>query len=117
MSDKAGTVYPAPVADSGGQPLEAGKIYRLTIPKDVPARQFWSLTMYDRATWAFVDNPLDRAGLGSFNKDQMNVNGDGSIDLYVGPKALADSGKTGYRRRAKMRACGFHFKVLRTRFG
>jgi hypothetical protein len=49
--------------------------------------------MYDRATWAFVDNPLDRAGLGSFNKDQMNVNGDGSIDLYVGRQGAGRFGK------------------------
>jgi hypothetical protein len=59
------------------------------VPKDVPAEQFWSLTMYDRATWAFVNNPLDRTGLASFNMDQMKVNADGSVDLYVGPNAPA----------------------------
>jgi hypothetical protein len=89
LTDRAGTVYLAPIADSNGRPVEAGKTYRLRVPKDVPAKQFWSLTMYDRATWAFVNNPLDRAGLGSFNKDQMKENADGSVDLYVGPKAPA----------------------------
>ena len=63
LTDHAGTVYLAPIADSDGRPLQAGKTYRLRVPKDVPARQFWSLTMYDRATWAFVRNPLDRARL------------------------------------------------------
>jgi len=57
------------------------------VPKDVPARQFWSLTVYERATWAFINNPLDRAGLGSFNMDQMQKNADGSVDVYIGPKA------------------------------
>ncbi len=74
LTDRAGTVYLAPIADSDGRPLQAGKTYRLRVPKDVPARQFWSLTMYDRATWAFVNNPLDRAGLGSFNLKQMKMN-------------------------------------------
>jgi hypothetical protein len=32
---------------------------------------------------------LDRAGLGSFNMNQMKVNADGSVDLYVGPNAPA----------------------------
>ena len=32
-----------------------------------------------------VNNPLDRAGLGSFKMDQMKVNADVSVDLYVGP--------------------------------
>jgi hypothetical protein len=55
----------------------------------MPAKQFWSLTVYDRATWAFIQNPLDRAGLGSFNKDTLKANADGSVDLYFGPKAPA----------------------------
>jgi hypothetical protein len=89
LSDKAATVYLAPISDSNGRSLEAGKTYRLRVPNNMPVKQFWSLTMYDRATWAFVNNPLDRAGLGSFNKDQMKMNGDGSVDLYVGPKVPA----------------------------
>jgi hypothetical protein len=89
LTDRAGTVYLAPIADSGPRPLEAGTTYRLRVPKDMPAKQFWSLTMYDRRTWAFVNNPLDRAGLGSFNMDQMKVTADGSVDLYVGPNAPA----------------------------
>ena len=85
---EAGTVHLAPIADSSGKPLEAGKTYKLRVPKNLPAKQFWSLTIYDLATWAFIPNELDRAGLGSFNK--MKVNDDGSVDLYFGSKALAD---------------------------
>jgi hypothetical protein len=59
----------------------------LRVTKVIPAKQFWSLTVYERATWAFIQNPLDRAGLGSFNKDTLKANADGSIDLYFGPKA------------------------------
>jgi hypothetical protein len=87
LTEHAGTVYLAPIADSEGRPLLAGKTYKLHVPKDMPAKQFWSLTMYNRDTWAFVRNPLDRAGLGSFNMDTMKVNADGTVDLYVGPTA------------------------------
>jgi hypothetical protein len=87
LTEHAGTVYLAPIADSTGKPLEAGKTYKLRVPKDIPAKQFWSLTVYDRKNWGFIKNPLDRAGLGSFNKDKMKVNDDGSVDLYFGPKA------------------------------
>jgi len=89
LTEQAGTVYLAPIADSAGRRLQAGKTYRLRVPEDVSAKQFWSLTVYDRATWAFVKNPLDRAGLGSFNMDTMRMNTDGSVDLYFGPKAPA----------------------------
>jgi hypothetical protein len=88
LTDHAGTVYLAPVGDSSGRPLEAGKTYKLTVPRDTPAKQFWSLTIYDRRTWSFVNNPLDRGGLGSFNKDQMKLNADGSVDCMSGRKRL-----------------------------
>jgi hypothetical protein len=87
LTERAGTVYLAPIADDKGQPLEAGKTYKLRVPKDMPAKQFWSLTVYDRRTWAFVINKEDRAGLGTFNLDTMKKNGDGSADVYFGPTA------------------------------
>ena len=86
LSEKPATVYLAPIKDSKGRPLEAGKTYRVHIPKDIPARQFWSVTIYDDATWAFLDNPLLRSGLGSFNKKNLVTNEDGSVDIYFGPK-------------------------------
>lgn len=87
VDEHAGTVYLAPIADSMGKPIEAGKTYKVRIPKDVPAGQFWSLTVYERATWAFIKNPLDRAGLDSFAMDKMKKNPDDSLDVYFGPKA------------------------------
>jgi hypothetical protein len=89
LTEHAGTVYLAPIADTKGRPLQAGKAYKLRVPKDTPAREFWSLTIYDRATWAFINNPLDRAGLDSLHKDAMKLNADGSVDLYFGPTAPA----------------------------
>ncbi|MEA3469575.1 MAG: DUF1214 domain-containing protein [Thermodesulfobacteriota bacterium] len=85
MSDKVGTVYLAPIADSNARPVAAGKNYRLRIPADTPAKQFWSLTMYDHATWSFIINPLGRSGLSSLDKDDLQVNDDGSVDIYFGP--------------------------------
>jgi hypothetical protein len=76
LTDRAGTVYLAPIADRVGRSLADGKTYKLRVPKNVRAKQFWSLTVYERATWAFIRNPLDRAGLGSFNLDTMKTNAD-----------------------------------------
>lgn len=87
LNDKTGVAYLAPTADASGRPLQAGNTYRLNVPGDVPAHQFWSLTMYDGETWNFIANPLKRNGLSSFQKEAMKVNADGSVDLYFGPKA------------------------------
>ena len=89
LNEQAGTVYLAPIADTQGRPLEAGVTYKVHVPKDMPAKQFWSVTVYDNATWALIQNPLNRCGLGSSNLDTLKVNADGSVDLYFGPKAPA----------------------------
>lgn len=89
LSEQAGTVYLSPLADTTGQPLQAGKTYKVTVPKDIPAKQFWSLTIYDRATWAFIMSPSGRVGLGTFDLSTMKTNADGSVDVYFGPNAPA----------------------------
>jgi len=89
LGERPATIYLAPIADSEGNALEAGKLYKVTIPKDIPAKQFWSITVYDDATWAFIDNPMGRSGLGLFNTPDMQMNNDGSVDVYFGPEAPA----------------------------
>src|SRR5271154_3101164 len=87
MPAKPATGYMVAIADAQGRALEAGKNYRVRIPKDVPVSQFWSLIVYDMATWAFIYNPLERAGLSSREIPSMKTNPDGSVYLYFGPKA------------------------------
>lgn len=87
LPKRPATVYLAALWDSDGAPLSAGKAYKLHIPEDVPAKQFWALTVYGYATWAFIYNPLGRVGLSSYDKPTMKMNADGSVDIYVGPQA------------------------------
>ena len=87
LAAQPATVYLLPMADSSGRPLQAGKTYRIRVPKDVPVKQFWSLIVYDFATWAFIYNSLERVGLSSYDRSTMKLNDDGSVDMYFGPKA------------------------------
>jgi len=52
----------------------------------MPVKQFWSLIVYDQATFAFIYNPLERAGLSMFDLKTMQKNADGSVTIYIGPK-------------------------------
>ena len=49
----------------------------------MPIEQYWSLTAYDRETHALIKN-MARA-----SRAEVKKNADGSVDLYVGPKAPA----------------------------
>ena len=77
------------MADKNGKPLEAGKLYKVDVPAQMPVKQFWALTVYDRATFSFIYSDSNRTTLSSYDQDKMKKNPDGSITLYVGPKAPA----------------------------
>ena len=87
VADKPATMYVGTMSDANGDLLEAGKTYSLTVPKDVPVKQFWSLTIYDRDTYAFIYSPQMLPGLSSRDTDKMTKNADGGVTLYFGPKA------------------------------
>ncbi|SPB14517.1 hypothetical protein NOV72_01759 [Caballeronia novacaledonica] len=87
LSDDPATQYLMAVADSGGNLLEAGKLYKLNVPARMPVKQFWALTVYDRATNAFIYSESNRTTLSSYDLDKMRKNADGGVTIYVGPKA------------------------------
>ena len=87
VAERPATMYIDTPMDKAGNVFQAGKTYKLTVPKDVPVNKFWSLTVFDMATWAFIYTPEERPGLSSRDLDKMKLNADGSVTLYVGPKA------------------------------
>jgi hypothetical protein len=88
-SSTPATEYLCAIADKDGEPLEAGKLYKVNVPPDMPVRQFWALTIYDRATFAFIYSDSERTTLSSYDSGKMKLNADGGVTLYVGPKPPA----------------------------
>jgi len=87
LSDTPATQYMMAMADKDGKPLEGGKLYKIEVPAKMPVKQFWALTIYDRATMAFIYTDSGRTTLSSYNLEKMKKNTDGGVTLYVGPKA------------------------------
>jgi hypothetical protein len=87
LSDTPATHYMVALSDKDGKLLEAGKTYKVDVPKDMPVKQFWALTVYDRMTFSFIYSDTDRTTLSSYDVDSMKKNADGGVTLYVGPKA------------------------------
>jgi len=81
-----GQVYLEAAQDDGGRWLDGGRTYRLTVPKDVPVAQFWSVTVYDNESRCFVNTGMspDRS-----SRDAIVTNADGSVDLVFGPELPA----------------------------
>jgi hypothetical protein len=80
-----GSDYAIAYLDSKKQTLDGSKSYQLHLPPDVPASDFWAVTMYDTQTRSQlqVSNPYPT--LGSQTKG-VQKNADGSYDVFFGPK-------------------------------
>jgi hypothetical protein len=82
-----GQSYLMTLKDNEGQNLDGGKSYRLAVPANAPVSQYWSATVYDRATHGLIRD-MTRSGRGS-QSPGLQKNADGSVDIYFGPTAPA----------------------------
>jgi hypothetical protein len=83
-----GQRYIAAYKDRDGNWLSGGNTYKLHVPPNPPAKQFWSVTAYDEGTRQMVVTPQGRPDISS-RKEDLVKNNDGSVDVYFGPKAPA----------------------------
>jgi hypothetical protein len=82
-----GSQYLQSARDSSGNWLDGGKQYRLRVPANPPAKEFWSVTVYDYETRSQIQTDTNIPAKSS--ADKLITNDDGSIDLYFGPTAPA----------------------------
>ena len=77
--------YLMTTTDRDGKPMDGNTNYRLHVPPKVPVNQYWSMTVYNRATHSFIRNArwLGR----SSQTPGLKTNADGSVDIYFGPAA------------------------------
>ena len=73
--------------DKNGNALSGAETYCLHVPPNVPTKQYWSATVYDRKTHALIKN-LSRASCAS-NDKAVQTNPDGSVDVFFGAQSPA----------------------------
>ncbi|WP_425046515.1 DUF1214 domain-containing protein [Primorskyibacter sp. S87] len=81
-----GTFYLTGLRDSDGEMYDHNATYRLNVPADTPAKDFWSVIVYSMETKSFIRN-VEPVGLSERDTGSMQVNEDGSYDIYFGPTA------------------------------
>lgn len=81
----AGSQYSMATVDSRGKPLDGSKNYKLHFPPNVPAKDFWSVCIYDNQTRSLLQTNQQYPSVVSQRGVQANA--DGSYDIYFGPKA------------------------------
>jgi hypothetical protein len=88
-----GSQYLMGFVDAGKNPLDGGKTYKVTLPKDIPAGKFWSFTVYDNQTRSMLQTPqrFPRAGSQTYPTPAAVANSDGATTIYFGPSRPADA--------------------------
>ena len=82
-----GSQYGVAVRDADGNGLDGSKTYKLTLPPNVPAADFWSLVVYDNQTRSMLQTDQQFPSLNSQRGVQANAAG--SFDIYFGSEAPA----------------------------
>ncbi|HWL11268.1 MAG TPA: DUF1254 domain-containing protein [Planctomicrobium sp.] len=91
MTPGKGAFYMIAFRDADGHWLNGENHYTLTLPKDIPAGLFWSVTLYEAENASGLDNGQPFPSLGQLNKPAQQS--DGSTLLHLSPKAPADAEK------------------------
>jgi len=88
-----GSQYVFAFKDADGNRIDGAKTYRVTLPPDIPAARFWSLTAYDTETRSMLQTPqrFPRAGSQSYPTPAAIADADGSTTVVFGPERPADT--------------------------
>jgi hypothetical protein len=81
-----GSQYAIAYLDRTGDALDGSKTYRIHLPPNVPAKDFWSFTLYDNQTRAMLQTDQRFPGIDNLGQD-LKKNADGSFDVFFGPTA------------------------------
>ena len=79
------SAYAFTAHDQTGSYLDGGKNYKITLPKGVPAKTFWSFVVYSTQHRSLLETDQRSAGVDSSNRS-LKPNEDGSYTVYFGPK-------------------------------
>ena len=82
-----GSQYLIASKDADKTYFDGSKTYKVTLPKDIPEANFWSLTLYDNQTRSMLDTPqrYPRAGSQSYPSPAAEADADGSTTIYFSP--------------------------------
>jgi hypothetical protein len=73
-----------PFVGNSYQFLDGGRIYSVTLPGPIPAKNFWAFTVYDKQTRSLLPTDQKRTGLDS-TVAALNRNPDGGATVWFGP--------------------------------
>ena len=87
-----GSQYLFACKDADGNFLDGSKTYRITLPPEIPAARFWSLTVYDTQTRSMLQTPqrFPRVGSQAYPTPAATSDEDGRTTIIFSPERPPD---------------------------
>jgi hypothetical protein len=76
------------MVDADKNYLDGAKTYKVTLPKDIPQANFWSITLYDNQSRSMLDTPqrYPRAGSQGYPSPAAEQAADGTTTVWFAPE-------------------------------
>ncbi len=87
-----GSAYAFTARDATGAYLDGSRTYKVTLAGPIPAKDFWSFTVYDNQTRSLLATDQKLAGIDS-TLPGIKMNPDGGATIWFGPSAPAGEEK------------------------
>jgi hypothetical protein len=86
-----GSQYLLATLDAKKNYYDGAKTYKMTLPPNIPEKNFWSLILYDNQTRSMLQTgqPHPKVGSQSYPRAAAEANADGSTTVYISPKLPA----------------------------
>ena len=80
-----GSKYLGVYVDDQEEWLDGSNTYEIVIPANAPAKDFWSIAVYNNKLRNLIANDQGKAVIN--NRGEIKVEADGSVKVFVGPEA------------------------------
>jgi hypothetical protein len=86
-----GSQYLVAALDAANNYFDGAKTYKITLPKGIPEKNFWSVILYDNQTRSMLQTgqPWPKVGSLNYPRPAAVASADGSTVVYIGPKLPA----------------------------
>jgi hypothetical protein len=86
-----GSQYLVATLDVDKNYFDGAKTYKVTLPPNIPEKNFWSIILYDNQTRSMLQTgqPYPKVGNLNYPRPAAVANDDGSTTIYIGPQLPA----------------------------